>query len=75
MEVLIQIRHRMQAVPGRIKLKDDDVLCHFRDPVKAVAEGQVLAVYDGLECLGSGVIIRTEGGEVKVEQKNKQALL
>ena len=38
----------------------NSVEIHFDERQKAVAPGQVAAVYDGDWCLGSGTIVHTE---------------
>lgn len=59
-EALIQIRHRMEPVPGRVSIEDGRVRVDFEQPVGAVAEGQIVGVWDGDRCLGSGVIEETK---------------
>ncbi|PWN88873.1 5-methylaminomethyl-2-thiouridylate-methyltransferase [Acaromyces ingoldii] len=66
--LLAQIRHRQAAVactvarlPPSTPGDDDDdaqpaVEVAFDEPVVGVAQGQTCALYDGDECLGSGVI-------------------
>ncbi|EJT50951.1 tRNA (5-methylaminomethyl-2-thiouridylate)-methyltransferase [Trichosporon asahii var. asahii CBS 2479] len=56
---LIQIRHRMEPVPGRVSV-EGRVRVDFDKPVGAVAEGQIVGVWDGDRCLGSGVIEETK---------------
>ena len=50
--LLFRIRHRGELVPGKIIGKK----VRLTKTVFGVAPGQVAVVYDGLECLGGGVI-------------------
>lgn len=55
-----QIRHRQDAVPCTLEMRQTDehieLRIHFAEPVSSVAEGQVCALYNGTQCLGSGTI-------------------
>lgn len=57
---LIQIRHRMEPVPGQVSTEGGRVRVDFNKPVGAVAEGQIVGVWEGDRCLGSGVIEETK---------------
>lgn len=59
-DALIQVRHRMSPVPGTVSLDGDRVKVAFETPVGAVAEGQIVGVWKGSQCLGSGVISETK---------------
>lgn len=59
-EPLIQIRHRMEPVPGRVSVDGGRVSVDFEAPVGAVAPGQIVGVWDGNRCLGSGTIEETK---------------
>lgn len=52
--LLFRIRHRGELVKGEIVGKK----VKLNKPVFGVAPGQVAVVYDGLECLGGGVIVK-----------------
>lgn len=54
--LMAQIRHRQGAVPCRVSSSGGSITVQFTPPILAVAEGQVCALYQGEECLGSGVI-------------------
>ncbi|KAL0946412.1 hypothetical protein HGRIS_012637 [Hohenbuehelia grisea] len=54
----VMFRHRMLDVAGTIRrLSDHDVSIVFDERQKAVAPGQVVAVWDGDWCLGCGTIV------------------
>lgn len=60
LDALVQVRHRMQPVKGRVSLAaGNEVQVEFPDPVGAVAAGQIVGVWRDDQCLGSGVIDRT----------------
>ncbi|KAL7423912.1 hypothetical protein Q5752_001497 [Cryptotrichosporon argae] len=68
MRALVQVRHRMAPVPALVVrgtlTPDADaggsgVRVVFDTPLAAVAPGQVVGVWDGEQCLGSGEIART----------------
>ena len=56
-----QIRHRMTAVPVTVRQRwtSNTVQITFDEPLKAVAHGQIAALYDGNHCLGCGTIDET----------------
>jgi len=55
-----QVRYQQDAVPCRVQLQGGGIRVHFDEPVTAVAMGQVVALYNGDVCLGSGVIDHAE---------------
>ncbi|KAJ6576715.1 tRNA-specific 2-thiouridylase [Mycena vulgaris] len=61
-QLSVQIRHRMAAVPCTARTADNDagVEITFAEPLRGVASGQVVALWDGDWCLGCGLITATE---------------
>ena len=56
-DVLVRIRHREPLKEARIKiLESGDTEIVFKNPERAIAEGQYAVAYDGRICLGGGVI-------------------
>ena len=57
----VQIRHRMIPVPATVRQRraKKTVYITFDEPHKAVAQGQIAALYDGDHCLGCGTIAKT----------------
>lgn len=57
----VQVRHRMSAVPVTVRQRwtSNAVQITFDEPHKAVAQGQIAALYDGDHCLGCGTIDET----------------
>lgn len=57
----VQIRHRMTTVPVTVHQRwtSNTVQIKFDEPHKAVAQGQIAALYDGDHCLGCGTIDET----------------
>jgi tRNA U34 2-thiouridine synthase MnmA/TrmU len=53
----------MTTVPVTVRQRwsSNGVQITFDEPHKAVAQGQIAAVYDGDHCLGSGTIDETTG--------------
>jgi tRNA-specific 2-thiouridylase len=55
-ELLARPRYRAPSVPaGYIPVSDNQGRIEFRDPQRALAVGQICALYDGRELLGGGV--------------------
>jgi len=59
-EGLISVRYRRKACPARFDLSDTGVEVRFRSPEKAVAPGQVGALYVGSRLIGGGLITDVE---------------
>ena len=52
-----KFRYRQQDVPVTVRLLDGDrAEVIFDDPVRAITPGQAVVFYDGMECLGGGLI-------------------
>lgn len=62
----VQIRHRAATVPVTVRQRwtSNAVQITFDEPHKAVAQGQIAALYDGDHCLGCGTIDETTSTEV-----------
>ncbi|KAF9644300.1 5-methylaminomethyl-2-thiouridylate-methyltransferase [Thelephora ganbajun] len=59
-DCLMQFRHRMDPVRCTVRRIHHALIgISFREPQKAIAEGQVAVLWDGDWCLGSGTIIST----------------
>lgn len=57
-DCLVQFRHRMGPVRCTVRSTHDTLIeIAFREPQKAIAEGQVAALWDEDWCLGSGTIV------------------
>lgn len=52
----VQVRHRMPEVGCTVFSDSNGVRIVFDEPQKAVAEGQIAALWDGEWCLGCGTI-------------------
>jgi tRNA-specific 2-thiouridylase len=59
-EGLISVRYRRRACPARFDLSDNGVEVRFHSPEKAVAPGQVGALYVGSRLIGGGLITGVE---------------
>ncbi|KAJ7077149.1 tRNA-specific 2-thiouridylase [Mycena belliarum] len=60
-DLFVQVRHRMRAVQCTVRSADAGGLdITFAEPLKGVAAGQVVALWDGEWCLGCGVISAAE---------------
>ena len=52
-----KFRYRQQDVPVTVRLLEDNrAEVIFDDPVRAITPGQAVVFYDGMECLGGGLI-------------------
>ena len=67
-DLLVRTRHTGELAPARVTVLDDTdaapasrVRIDFAEPRRTVAPGQSAVVYDGLECLGGGIIERSSG--------------
>lgn len=58
LEASVKVRARHEPARARLSRKDDRVVIHFLEPVRAVSPGQVAVVYDGTRVLGGGKIER-----------------
>jgi tRNA-uridine 2-sulfurtransferase len=61
-EGLVQLRAHGEPVAAVVTVDDDVVTAHLRAPVRGVAPGQALAVYDGTRVVGSATITRASRG-------------
>lgn len=53
----VRVRHRAPLVNVTLRYDHDDVVLTFENPERAVAPGQSLVLYDGLICLGGGIVV------------------
>ena len=67
-DLLVRTRHTGELAPARVTVLDDAdaapasrVRIDFAEPRRTVAPGQSAVVYDGLECLGGGIVERSSG--------------
>ncbi|MGY3703172.1 tRNA 2-thiouridine(34) synthase MnmA [Vagococcus martis] len=53
-----KFRYRQQDIGVRVVLSDDQTQAtvYFDEPVRAITPGQAVVFYDGMECLGGGLI-------------------
>lgn len=62
----IKIRYKAQPQPGSVvPLEDDRFAVHFDNPLRDIAPGQGVVIYQGDVCLGSGIIERDSDSESK----------
>ncbi|WP_028124715.1 tRNA 2-thiouridine(34) synthase MnmA [Eremococcus coleocola] len=57
-ECTAKFRYRQKDVKVKVVLNEDQGSgrVYFQDPVRAITPGQAVVFYDGLECLGGGII-------------------
>ncbi|MFD2306441.1 tRNA 2-thiouridine(34) synthase MnmA [Enterococcus termitis] len=57
-ECTAKFRYRQQDVPVKVVLTGDGTTAKviFAEPVRAITPGQAVVFYDGMECLGGGLI-------------------
>jgi len=56
-DLLAQVRYRSKPVPvEEVKKTEEGYIFKFKEPVRAIAPGQVLALYEGDTLLGGGII-------------------
>ena len=55
-----RVRYREDLAWCRVHLQDNTLIVRFDEPKLAVAPGQVLALYQGDECLGGGEILKQD---------------
>ena len=56
----VQIRAHAAAVPATASLVDGQVVVHLAEPLRAVAPGQSMVLYDGARVIGQSTIDRTD---------------
>jgi len=54
--VMVQVRYRMNPVPGSVILEGEKGTVRLETPVRAVAPGQIAVFYKGDEVIGAGMI-------------------
>ncbi len=54
-----KIRYRSEGSPCEIRIENDTLHIRFHSPVRAVAIGQSVVLYEGNKCLGGGEIIES----------------
>ena len=58
---MAKFRYRQPDQPVRVRVNGDGTLhIDFETPQRAVTEGQYAVLYDGINCLGGGVIESAE---------------
>ena len=58
-EYLVRTRHTGQLMPARVEpAADGRARLTYAEPQRRVAPGQSAVIYDGLECLGGGIVQR-----------------
>ena len=55
-EYQIRVRHRAKLISATVKITDNDVSLEFSDSERAIAAGQSVVIYDGLVCIGGGIV-------------------
>ena len=60
-ECMAKFRYRQPDQAVRVRINDDETLhIEFAEKQRAVTEGQYAVLYDGINCLGGGVIVSAE---------------
>ena len=54
----VQVRAHGDAVPGIVTVEDSRVTALLDDPLRGVASGQAMVMYDGTHVVGSATITR-----------------
>lgn len=57
-EYLAKIRYNHKGTKCHVKYENDELICKFTEPVRAVTPGQALVVYDGEYVAFGGTILR-----------------
>ena len=65
-EVKVQTRHRRRTAAADLDILNDSIRVRFKEPVEAVAPGQVCAVYLNTAVIGGGIITASERLERKL---------
>jgi len=55
-EYTIRVRHRAKLAKAQLKFENDDVTLTLADAERAVAAGQSVVIYDGMTCIGGGIV-------------------
>ena len=59
-EYVVRMRHTGPLVAAYVTAEGDTATVRFAEPVRTVAPGQSVVVYDGLCCLGGGIVSKGE---------------
>jgi tRNA-specific 2-thiouridylase len=65
-EAKVQTRHRRRTAAAELEILNDSIHVRFKEPVEAVAPGQVCAVYLNTAVIGGGIITAAERLERKL---------
>lgn len=66
-----RVRHQKELPPGLVSRLDEgghSFRVKTERPVRAIAPGQVVALYDGDECLGSAPILQADTSHDRTEK-------
>jgi len=55
-EFTIRVRHRAKLAPATLQFEADGVKLVLGDAERAVAAGQSVVIYDGMTCIGGGIV-------------------
>ena len=58
-DVLVQVRAHAEPVPGSVSIDGDTMRVRLAEPIRGVARGQTMVMYDGEHVLGSATIDAT----------------
>ena len=64
-----KFRYRQADIPVHVSLSEDGTKATvtFKEPARAVTPGQAVVFYDGMECLGGGLIDRAYQDEKELQ--------
>lgn len=54
---MIRVRHRAKLIEANLKYTADGVELSLQDAERAVTPGQSVVLYDGMTCLGGGIVV------------------
>lgn len=54
--VTVRVRHRAKLSEAQLQFEDGGISLNLTHPERAVASGQSVVIYDGLSCLGGGIV-------------------
>ena len=72
-QVLAQVRAHGQPVPARARLLADRLIVDLEEPIRGLASGQAVVIYDGTRVLGSATVDATSRDALNAPERARES--